>query len=103
MKHDTNYYGYDIVNLINKTLAATPSLDRGGTYIWVDYNGSRLIFCDLKENDYRGCLEVHEDGYFKDQFDCNGILTWNEDDTDYYFTNERKQKIIYFLEKYKYN
>jgi hypothetical protein len=98
MKHDTNYYGGEILNLINKTLECEPSMDRGGTYIWII--DQKVIYCDMKENDYRGCLEVHENRQFKGQLDYNGILIDNEDDTDYLFTEDRERKIVSFLNKF---
>lgn len=95
MINNTLYYGGDILNLINKTLACRPVLDRGGIYIWVV--GQKIIYCDLKENNYRGCLEVYESGQFKGQVDYHGILTVNDEYTDYMLTEERKLEIVSFL------
>lgn len=98
--HDTYYYGGEILNLINFTLESMPAMDRGGIYIWVAHGGDRIIYCNMRENDGRGSLEVYEGGRFRDQIDYNGILTWNEDETDYYFTEERKKELVHFLEKH---
>lgn len=97
MVHNTNYYGGEIINLIHSTLGHSYSMNRGWTYIWVI--GDKIVFCDLKENNYGGCLEVHEDGQFKDQLDYNGILV--EGDSDFTFPESRKQRIVSFLNRYK--
>lgn len=95
MVNNTLYYGGDIISLIKKTLGCRPVLDRGGVYIWVV--GDNIIYCDLRENNYRGCLEVHGNGQFIGQIDYHGILTVNDDYTDYCFPEERQQQIITFL------
>ena len=93
-KHDTHYYGGDILNTVNKVLDCRPSMDRGGKYVWCDSTGERIVYCDMYENDGRGCLEVHENGRYKKGIDYNGILDMNADGDDLVFN---KDKIIQFL------
>ena len=35
-RHDTFYYGGEILNTVNKILECKPSMDRGGKYVWCD-------------------------------------------------------------------
>lgn len=95
--HDTRYYGGDIVSLINRTLETRPLIDRGSTRIWSSYDGMASVFLSLDENNYRGALELHEDGFFKTDL-AGGILEWNDDMTDYVFNESR---LIVFLNKCK--
>lgn len=96
--HNTNYYGGEILSLITHTLESSPSMDRGGEYIWI-VGVQRVVYCNLNENDFRGSLEVHEAGQFKDQLDFYGILI--RENGDYVFSEERKQELVSFLNRYK--
>lgn len=93
-RHDTFYYGGEILNTVNKVLECKPSMDRGGKYVWCDAIGERIVYCDMDENDGRGCLEVHENGRYKATIDYYGILDVNADGDDLVFN---KDKIVQFL------
>ena len=96
-RHDTYYYGGDILNTINEVLECTPSMDRGGKYVWCDSIGERIVYCDLRENNNFGCLEVYENGQFLSQIDYRGILELSSDLNDLVF---HKEKVISYLSKY---
>lgn len=95
--HDTQYYGGEIISLINRTLETRPLIDKGNIRIWASYDGMDAIFFDMVENNRRGAIELHEDGYFKTDL-LNGVLEWNDDMTDYVFNRDR---LVAFLEKCK--
>lgn len=77
-RHDTLYYGGEILNIINNDLGTRPTMDRGGKYVWV-VNG-KILYCDMMENERKGSLEVHEGGRFIDQISYMGILVEKEGD-----------------------
>ena len=59
-EHNTLYWNYDIISTINYILGKNYSLNRGSIYIW-SINDS-LVFYDMKDSNYGGCLEIHKDG-----------------------------------------
>lgn len=76
-RHDTTYYGSDILNCINKELGCRFSMDRGGKYIW--YKNGSIVYLDLYENNYLGCLEIHRNGSYVDAM-YPGVLKVVEND-----------------------
>ena len=99
-KHDTFYYGGEIITAITKTLNRYASLDRGGTYIWAipEKDSSYIVYYNNNENNYRGSLEIHKDRNFLSQIDYNGVLDLNEDKTDCVLNTD---KIVSFLTNFK--
>lgn len=96
--HDMRYFGGEIINLINNTLECTPTIDRGNIRCWCDNCGEMIVFLSLDENNYRGALEVHKNGEFKDQLSCNGVLSNDKISNDYFID---ENKITCFLNKWK--
>lgn len=92
--HDMRYYGGEVISFINNTLECRPTIDRGNIRIWCDSTGTMAVFLSLDENNYRGSLEVHENGSFKSQINYHGILEFNNDCSDLVLD---KSKIESFL------
>ena len=97
-EHDTSYFGGDILRAVIRAIERGPDLDRGGVYIWSivsDTNPSPLIiYLNMNESDYRGSLECHRGGNFKSQISYDGILSFNSDETDCEFDQD---KVIDYL------
>lgn len=97
-KHDTSYYGGDILRAIRLVILQNPDLDRGGVYVWSIFQKTNafplIVYLNLNENNGRGSLEFHRCGHFISQINCDGILTLNDDYTDCLFD---EKKLIDYL------
>lgn len=94
--HDTNYYGCDIISVINNTLNLKPIIDRSGKYIWYNTTKRTAFYCDLFTFNNRGCLDVYIDGIFVNSIQ-NCILDFKDNQDDVYLN---KDKLINFISNY---
>ena len=95
-KHDTFYFGGEILNTINSVIGHKPDMDRNSTYVWVCDNGF-IVFCDMKECDNKGSLEVHKNGSFVSEISVDGIIKYDSAKDDFVF---KKDDVVYFLKMY---
>lgn len=92
-EHDTLYWNYDIISTINNELGKSYSMNRGNIYVWSV--NDKLVFYDMKESNYGGCLEIYENGQLYESLSST-VLDIRDD--NYVFN---KEKIVKFISEIK--
>lgn len=90
-EHDSLYWNNDIISTISNELGKSYSMNRCNIYIWSI--NDILVFYDMKESNYGGCLEIHKNGKLYASLSST-VLDIIDD--DYIFN---KEKIVKFISK----